>query len=388
MPLSQVSSFADIRGLVEAMAAGSIKVLLVLEGDPLHDLPKALGFEKAAAKVPLVVDFSPFPTDTQQALADLVLPGPTSLEAWGYGVPQVGLPVTVVSSYQPTVMPLGDTRAPADVLLAVAKELGGRAAAALPWSNEVEYVRDTVGSLRGVEGGSIATTDETAFTQRFQRFGGWWLIPASAAGDPGAIPAGQTTEQAGQPTLPSLGLPLPGGNTPTARVPADADPRARAPIGGEDQARPFVLEIYTHQLLGGGRGANRPWLQETADTMTSIGWWSWVEISPETAAKLDVDTGDLLTVTSASGSVEVPAYVYPGVASDTVAMPLGQGHRAYGRYAENRGVNPLDLLVLAEVAGTGELAWGATRVSLEKTGGNRRLARLEGSPSRILPQGL
>ena len=61
-------------------------------------------------------------------------------------------------------------------------------------------------------------------------------------------------------------------------------------------------------------------------------------------------------------------------------MPLGFGHTAYGRYAQGRGVNALDLL--AAPTG-GFVAYLSTRVTLEKTGGYRRLATIEGTPRQL-----
>jgi molybdopterin-containing oxidoreductase family iron-sulfur binding subunit len=58
-------------------------------------------------------------------------------------------------------------------------------------------------------------------------------------------------------------------------------------------------------------------------------------------------------------------------------MPVGQGHRDYGRYAKGRGSNPLDLLVPSSSPVTGSLAWGTTRVRIEPMGRSYQLARLE-----------
>ncbi|MGA2329888.1 MAG: 4Fe-4S dicluster domain-containing protein, partial [Bryobacteraceae bacterium] len=44
------------------------------------------------------------------------------------------------------------------------------------------------------------------------------------------------------------------------------------------------------------------------------------------------------------GQVETAAYVYPGIQPGAVAMPLGQGHTAFGRYATGVGVNAARLL--------------------------------------------
>jgi molybdopterin-containing oxidoreductase family iron-sulfur binding subunit len=122
--------------------------------------------------------------------------------------------------------------------------------------------------------------------------------------------------------------------------------------------------------------------------MTSIMWESWVEVNTAVADELGLEVGDLVEVSSGSGSLEVPVYVHPGMPPGMVAMPLGQGHEAYGRYARGRGVNAANLLVMNEAGESGELAWGATRVSLRRTGRSTTLCRLEGSESRTPPTGV
>ncbi len=99
----------------------------------------------------------------------------------------------------------------------------------------------------------------------------------------------------------------------------------------------FVFLTYPHPMLHDGRGANKPWLMENADPVTKITWHSWVEVSPKTAASLDVRDGEIVELTSPYGSVEGPVYVYPGIRDDAVAIPLGFGHTAYGSFAQGRG---------------------------------------------------
>jgi anaerobic selenocysteine-containing dehydrogenase len=129
--------------------------------------------------------------------------------------------------------------------------------------------------------------------------------------------------------------------------------------------------------LSDGRGANLPWLQEMPDPMTTARWSTWVELSPETADRLGVHDDDIVRVVSAHGELEAPVVVYPGLRPDVVAIPIGQGHLDYGRFAERRGVNPITLLAAATDPQVGAFAWGATRVRLEPTGRRRQLARLE-----------
>jgi molybdopterin-containing oxidoreductase family iron-sulfur binding subunit len=69
-----------------------------------------------------------------------------------------------------------------------------------------------------------------------------------------------------------------------------------------------------------------------------------VEIHPSTAKKLGVKEGTHLTIETAGGKVTAPAYIYLGVRPDTVAIALGQGHTAYGRFAKGVGVNAYTLL--------------------------------------------
>jgi len=120
--------------------------------------------------------------------------------------------------------------------------------------------------------------------------------------------------------------------------------------------------------LHDGRGANKPWLQELPDPVTKAVWGSWVEIHPETAAKLGVTNDDVVQVSTEAGSIEAPVYVYGGIRKDVIAIPLGQGHTEYGRHAKGVGVNALALLVPAQDAGSGSVAYLSTRVRVKKAG--------------------
>jgi molybdopterin-containing oxidoreductase family iron-sulfur binding subunit len=118
-----------------------------------------------------------------------------------------------------------------------------------------------------------------------------------------------------------------------------------------------------------------PWLQELPDPASSAMWGLPVEIDPNTAGKLGVTNGDLVRVTSPQGQLEAPAYVHPAAIPGAVSMAIGQGHRHYGRYAAGRGSNPLTLVAAVFERESGALAFGATRVRLEKVGRKGRLVQ-------------
>ena len=64
-------------------------------------------------------------------------------------------------------------------------------------------------------------------------------------------------------------------------------------------------------------------------------------------------------------------------------MPIGQGHGEYGRYAKNRGTNPIEILSPQMDQHTGSLAWSATRVKIAATGRHIELVK-SGGTSREL----
>ena len=150
-----------------------------------------------------------------------------------------------------------------------------------------------------------------------------------------------------------------------------------AAFDGETDKFPFFFYPYPSTTLGHGRSADIPWLQELPDTMTSALWGSWIEINPSTAKAMDIQQGDLVRLHSRHGSLEAAALLYPGLRPDVIAMPLGQGHTNYGRYANHRGANPLSILAALFDKESGALASGATRIRLEPLKIPGKLIRLE-----------
>ena len=329
------SSFRDLQSLIEDMAAEQVEVLLVHGANPGFEVPRSSGFTGALSNVDFVVSFCPTVDETAMC-SDLILPDHTSLEGWGYHVTLVA-DRPVIGGQQPVMRPLYDTRATADVLLAMARDLGGNLARALPWRNEVEFLRETVGAWRG------EASDE-AFWSDYRRRGGLW-----------------SSEQDLRSPVPSATVRAFGGL---------AAPR-------EDTDYPLHLHLYPSVTLFDGRGANKSWLQETPDPMTTVSWQTWVEIHPHTAEQLGVKDNDVVLVISPADQIEAIVYVYHGIDEDTVAMPLGQGHEHHGRFASGHGSNPARLLVPKVDRHSGALAWASTKVMIVRTGRTLPLARLE-----------
>jgi molybdopterin-containing oxidoreductase family iron-sulfur binding subunit len=316
----RIAGAADMRDLADKMKAGNVSLFMVRGANPVYSTPKSVGFADAMGKAGFKVSFSSYPDETT-ALCDLVLPDHHALEQWGDAEAASGM----VAIQQPTMDPVFDTKATTDVLIAAAQ--GDPA-------NAAKY--------------------------KEKDFRSWMLgrFPGGAQAFAKALAKGVT---AGKTTVSG-----PAGRTLGAS--------ARTTDGGKGD---FSLIVYQSPLLGDGRGANKPWLQELPDPVSKICWQSWVEIHPLTATKMGVERGDHLTITTSAGSVTAPAWPYLGVREDTVAIALGQGHTAYGRYARGIGVNALDAIAGEEKSGA--LALAGLKASVSKAAGRSDLVTTEGS---------
>jgi molybdopterin-containing oxidoreductase family iron-sulfur binding subunit len=318
--LGGAAGAAALAALATEMNAGAVRVLFIRGANPVHDLPKATQFREGLARVSLKVSLSSYPDETSQ-LCDVILPDSHALESWGDSEPVRG----TLGLQQPVMDPVFNTRAAADVLLAMARA-DNAMASRFPWTTYRDVIMSRYPAGRD------------AFTE------------AVAKG----IGSGSALARAGS---------------------AAALPATPTPIAGQGE---FFLLVHPSPALGAGAGANKPWLQELPDPVSKIAWQSWVEIHPSTAARLGIQAGDQVTVTTAAGSVTAPAYLYLGIQQETVAVSLGQGHTGYGRYAQAIGVNAVDALG-ATYDGGGRLAWTQARATVAKAAGRTRLVTTEGS---------
>jgi anaerobic selenocysteine-containing dehydrogenase len=233
--------------------------------------------------------------------------------------------------------PIHDTRAMPDVLLDIAHQLGGDLGKALPWKTYDEAIQAEFAALYKEKGAKTAK-DADEFWKKAREQGGWWSEEETA----NPIGAGKA------------------GSAPV-KISAPA-------FDGDANEFPFYFLPFASQLFYDGSLAHLPWMQEAPDPLSTVMWGTWVEINPKTAEKLAIQQGDLLEVASQHGKLRAPALVTPGIAPDVVAMPIGQGHENFTRYATGRGANPISILAPMQVAETGSLAWAATRVKVSAVG--------------------
>ncbi len=343
-----------ISKLTRAADRSKARVLLLHNANPVFTTPGAMNTRAALDKIPFIASLSSFMDETT-AMADLILPSHTSLEDWGDDFPEAAAGKRVATIMQPAVVPYNNTKGAGDILLELAKVVDGSLVAGLKHEDFKSYLKSGWKRLYRREFASSAITFDAFWNKLLQNGGIWKGSPAKKAA---AI-------------------------SPT-KIKGSV-PKGPARFNGDEKKYPYYLMLYASTAHLDGSGAKNPWLQELPDPMTSVVWGSWVEINPKTARSMGLKEGDIVTVSSPSGAIDLPVYLYPAVRPDTVSVPIGQGHSAFGRYARGRGANPLDLLPHIEDAGTGEIALNSTRVTIEKRSsrGAEKLVKLEGSTDEM-----
>jgi anaerobic selenocysteine-containing dehydrogenase len=322
-----------------------IQVLLIDEANPVFATPRAWRVREAFEKIPFIASFGSF-LDETSSLADLILPDHSFLESWVDAKPESGATIAVAGVAAPVMRPLHQTRAMPDVLLEVGRRLQRPLNPPLAWQTFEAMLHDAFAALPASASGDAWSTA--------QKQGGWWGEIAPAA----------------------------------ASIAKAAPIRFAEPqFDGAAGEYPFHFLPYASPAFLDGSLAHLPWMQELPDPLTSAMWSSWVEINPKTADRLQIAQGDLVEIRSQHGSVRAPAVLFPGLAPDVIAMPVGQGHETFTRYASGRGANPVGLLAPLAEPETGSLAWAATRVQIARVGGDSGQLILFAGEMREHPHG-
>jgi len=395
---------SGVGALPEVLRTGSPyrpKALWLYYANPAYSVPEFARSPELLDTIPFIVSFSPFPDETNRH-ADLILPDHTFLERWQDDPIMATWGPAVLGVRQPAISPRHNTRHTGDALIQIAQHLGGSVAAAFPWKDFGEVLKEGFRGVAGAQRGLIMTTPFEEARQRRQADAGFWLPTyktfdefwnqaAERGGwwDPAYLyrdwervfhtPSGkfeffsQTLQQrletlARQETGTGAGL---NGLLDALGIHARGDrvflPHHEPPrFVGEEKEYPLHLIMSKPMSLAATRTANQAWLAEIPDVKASRPWEVAVEVNPETAHKLGIHEGDAIWLESPVGRLQLRARLYPGIAPEVVHVPFGSGHGSGGRFAEAWGVNP-NRLVGGEadrLAGTPALF--ATRVRITK----------------------
>ncbi|MFL6193402.1 MAG: TAT-variant-translocated molybdopterin oxidoreductase [Thermoanaerobaculia bacterium] len=309
-------STPSLAALAGAVRSGAVSTLFIVGGNPVYDAPADLRLD--LKKVKNIVHLGTSVDETGEQ-AHWHLPGTHFLEAWGDCRSSDG----TVSVVQPLIEPLFGGHSAIELvgLLATGEDKPG-----------YDLVRETWAAL--LPGGATPAAFDDAFNKVLHD----GLLAGSAV-PPVAAAAGSVPPQA----LAQLARPAAEGTELVFR------------------ASPAVHD---------GRFANIGWLQELPDAVTKVTWGNAALVSPNTAKRLRLENEDGVRLKVGNATVELPAWIVPGQAEDTVVVHLGYGRSAAGRVGNGVGA---DVYPLRTSAAPGFVA-GAT---LEASGERHRIAQTQ-----------
>ncbi|HEX4054014.1 MAG TPA: TAT-variant-translocated molybdopterin oxidoreductase [Tepidisphaeraceae bacterium] len=101
----------------------------------------------------------------------------------------------------------------------------------------------------------------------------------------------------------------------------------------------FELVFRADPCIWDGVYCNNAFLQELAKPLTKLTWDNAALISANSAKKLGASNGDMLQITAGDQSLQIPAWILPGVPDDTVTLHLGYGRWRAGSVGTGVGFN-------------------------------------------------
>ena len=115
------------------------------------------------------------------------------------------------------------------------------------------------------------------------------------------------------------------------------------PSGGTSEY-PLLLIAYKSPFIATGYLANPPFMNKLIPDYILKGDENFVDLNPQTAKSLGLDSGDKVSLKTTQGEATVLINVSANVAPGVVLMPKGLGHKAYDEYIQNKGANANSLI--------------------------------------------
>jgi MoCo/4Fe-4S cofactor protein with predicted Tat translocation signal len=322
--------------LAREIGAGAVDTLVVTAWNPLYTAPADVPLRTLLGKVRNSVVLA-YRDDETVAAASFRVAKAHGLESWGDLRARDGR----ASVVQPLVMPLKECTTEIDLLSAFVG-LGDRGAYRIVkdgWRTRLGFgppPPPTAGSAAAVAG---VDPSRPAAPDPFERA---WEE---------ALSAGLVKESRPAPSAAAADV---------ARV-AQALGTAKPPAAGLEVR--FVLDYGVQD----GRAYENAWLQEFPDPVTKLTWENAALLSPATAKRLGVASGDVLELARGGRKVTAPALVVPGHADESVTLPLGYGQKVHGAVGGGAGFDAYALRTSDALAHGGGL-------EVRRTGASERLA--------------
>jgi len=357
---------AALQTLVNDMNAGRVALLIVFDANPVYSAPVDVKFADAMQKVALRVHLGLYEDETA-ALSHWHISEAHYLESWS----DVRADDGTVTIIQPLIAPLYGSKSTHEVMAALSGsgERSGYDLVRAYWSSP--GAATGAGTLNGpvpaaatvpaVAGAAAATAsganaNRGAANTTAPGRNAAALPPRAAA--PAAANATSQFDRNWRQWLHDGVVPN------TAFAPKAAAIKANFASQTAPRAAVQGLEVVFRPdpTVHDGRFANNAWLQELPKSLTKLTWDNAALVSPGTADRLRLVSGDVVELKQGGRSVRIPVWLSPGQAPDTLTLHLGYGRTRAGRTGNVTGfdVNAIrpfdaqDILQGVELTKTGE----------------------------------
>ncbi|MDQ6640410.1 MAG: 4Fe-4S dicluster domain-containing protein, partial [Pseudomonadota bacterium] len=285
-PPDDVAAAGTFAELVEAMHAGTVDTLLIVDSNPAYDGPADSGFAAALAGVGFSAHLGLYRDETA-LLCGWHLPQSHVYEQWSDALAHDGSATLI----QPAIAPLYDSRSAHELIAALIDdtERSGHALVQRQWRARASGDFETLWST-SLKSGVVAGT---AFAP--------------------------------------LRLPPARHGSPAAPAPAPATSGAIELV--------FVADPAVHD----GSFANNGWLQELPRPFNKMTWDNALQLAPASARALGLASGDIARVGVGARTLEIPVWVQRGHAEGAASLALGYGRREAGRVGNGVGVDAYPL---------------------------------------------
>jgi len=330
-----VASLADE---IETPGKGQVRALITVSGNPCSSTPNAGRLARAVESLEFRLSLDVYVNETSR-YADVILPGPTTLERPHYDIAFYQLSVRNAANYTPpAVKPPAGMPTDAETLLRltgiaagqgadadlgklddlVAADLAQRQIAAAGPAMDGRQVSDVLAALaprRGVERLLDLLLRTGPYGDMFgARPGGLTLAVLEAA--PHGVDLGPL-----QPRIPEV-LRTGSGKVDLAPPAVVADvPRLAAVL---DRPANGMVLIGRRQLR-----SNNSWMHNVTPLAGGTNRCT-AQLHPADAARLGLADGQVARVRSRTGEIEVPVEVTDGIMPGVVSIPHGFGHDLEG----------------------------------------------------------
>ncbi|MCK5943262.1 MAG: hypothetical protein KAI24_14880, partial [Planctomycetes bacterium] len=300
---------AQLQELAAALSAGTCETLIFLGANPVLDAPADLGLAKLLReKKPKTTIHVGLYEDETAKLCDWHFPMAHDLESWGDARAKDG----TVSMRQPLIAPLYGGVSALEFLAFFNQDSAGNAS----WDLLPEG-RDTTFGYELVKQHWQQQSGAPDFES------GWW---------PKALHEGMVAGT--------------GMAAETATLNAGAIASA---VSGWQQPTGIEVVLRGCPKMADGRYANNSWMAEIPDPLTKLSWDNAAMLSMATARQLNVQNGDMLTIAANDTTLEIPAWILPGHADDSISIFLGWGRKLeHLKVAHGAGFNAYPLRTSAQ----------------------------------------